>query len=78
MEDEGKPGFSRRGVLSGGALTAAAAATVALPGSAGGQTSAAVSPDGLIAMSLRINGRSRRINADVRTTLLDALRERSA
>jgi xanthine dehydrogenase YagT iron-sulfur-binding subunit len=65
--------ISRRGLLKAGAATASVpamggAAVAAAP------TRAASGP-GLSAVTLRVNGKSRRLSLDTRTTLLDALRE---
>lgn len=73
MDEDAKLMISRRGLLSG-ALTAAAAAV--LPDIAGGQTPSAAPTQGVVPMTLLVNGQERRINGDLRTTLLDALREK--
>ena len=69
-------GPSRRTFLSG-AGTAAAAAPL-LSGTFGTPAAAqAFGGDaGVVPMSLQVNGRTHRFSADIRTTLLDALRER--
>ncbi|MBC8048644.1 MAG: (2Fe-2S)-binding protein [Chitinophagales bacterium] len=71
----GESGISRRSFLS---VTAAAAVPLALDG-ANRQTSAqpqtAQNPRDAVPMRLRVNQRDYNLNLDVRTTLLDALRE---
>ena len=65
-----EPNVSRRDLLAVGAASAAASATPAL---AAPDTSAA--PPVQAKVSLNVNGASRTLELDVRTTLLDALRE---
>jgi xanthine dehydrogenase YagT iron-sulfur-binding subunit len=73
VDEEVELAVSRRALLSGGALTAAA---TIVPESAAARTAAVVMPaKGSIAIALRVNGQTRRFSADIRTTLLDALRE---
>lgn len=64
--------FSRRGVMVGGAATAMASAA---PSDA--QTKRTVMPPDPATMpvTLKVNGKDRRLSLDPRTTLLDALRE---
>jgi xanthine dehydrogenase YagT iron-sulfur-binding subunit len=64
-------GPSRRGLISGGAglAVASAASVAAQPGLSTTQAG------GDVAMILNINGRDQPLNIDVRTSLLDALRE---
>ena len=74
MTDDANTGVSRRGLLSGGALAAAA---IAAPDLAAAQAPSAPGPvDGDVVMALSVNGQTRRFSADIRTTLLDALREK--
>ena len=65
-------GLSRRAFLSSGAIAPVAIGLL-------GHDAAAQAPvaptDGATAMTLQVNGTSHRFSADVRTTLLDALRE---
>jgi xanthine dehydrogenase YagT iron-sulfur-binding subunit len=64
--------MSRRGVLAGGAATAA---VTTIPGAARARAPAAAAPS-TAKVSLKVNGTVREIELDTRTTLLDALRER--
>lgn len=66
----GNPSLSRRGVLAGGA---ASAAMTAVPVSAGEPPAGAAPPT--MPVSLDINGRRHTLTVDTRTTLLDLLRE---
>jgi xanthine dehydrogenase YagT iron-sulfur-binding subunit len=63
--------ITRRDVLKVGAVSAAASA---VPLAAKGQTSAA-EPPVMAKVSLDVNGKTRALTLDTRTTLLDALRE---
>jgi len=66
---------SRRGVIEGGMASVAA---TALPASVLAQTAPTTTTttgDPMMKLSLKINGRSRTLEVDPRTTLLDALRE---
>ena len=74
MEAPTKPpeikGPSRRGLFGAAAgIAASSAVSVAV------RPAVAAPQDGDIAMRLTINGESRPLTADVRTSLLDALRE---
>lgn len=71
MEKSGLFDMSRRGVLAGGAATAA---VTTIPGAASARAPAAAAPS-TATVSLKVNGRTREIEVDTRTTLLDALRE---
>ncbi|MFV0622451.1 aldehyde dehydrogenase iron-sulfur subunit PaoA [Sphingomonas sp. ac-8] len=62
--------LSRRGVLAGSAATVAA---TAVP-DAGAQAAAAAKP-ATSEVSFKVNGRTRKMRLDTRTTLLDALRD---
>jgi xanthine dehydrogenase YagT iron-sulfur-binding subunit len=62
---------SRRDVLAGGAASAAAVAT---PAGADAAEATSAAP-ALLPCSFEVNGESRDLNLDPRTTLLDALRE---
>ena len=73
MDDELKLAVSRRGLLSGGALSAAAAV---MPAVSQAQAQARAPAAGTVAMMLQVNDKPRRFSADIRTTLLDALREK--
>ena len=87
MDDNAKPTLRRRSLLLGGALSSAG---MVAPNMADAQTPTASTPptaspstlaplpaaaEGVLAMTLQVNGRARSFNADLRTTLLDALRE---
>lgn len=65
-------GPSRRGVISAAATLAASSAVSACPSAAQIEPAAA----GLASLRLNVNGRDRHVDVDVRTSLLDALRER--
>ncbi|MBC7883053.1 MAG: (2Fe-2S)-binding protein [Anaerolineae bacterium] len=75
-------GVSRRGFLVGAGLTTAGASIVesglARQAEAAEQSAAAnkIIQPGMIAMALQVNGQPHRFTADLRTTLLDALREK--
>ena len=71
MEKSGLFDMSRRGVLAGGAATAA---VTTIPGAANARAPAAARPS-TATVSLKVNGKTREIEVDTRTTLLDALRE---
>ncbi|PCD04830.1 aldehyde dehydrogenase iron-sulfur subunit [Sphingomonas spermidinifaciens] len=64
---------SRRGVLAGGVATAATA-SVSIAADAAPQ-SAPASAEPRVPVTLKVNGKSNRVDLDPRTTLLDALRE---
>ena len=65
--------LSRRGVLAGGVAIAAA---TGVPGGAAAEPIAAPAPPPATArVSLKVNGKTRKLDVDTRTTLLDALRE---
>ncbi|MGN5375380.1 aldehyde dehydrogenase iron-sulfur subunit PaoA [Sphingomonas hankookensis] len=64
--------LSRRGVLTGGAATAALVAT---PLSAAAQAPVPATPAPTMPVRLTVNGTPRELTLDTRTTLLDALRE---
>jgi xanthine dehydrogenase YagT iron-sulfur-binding subunit len=68
-------GMSRRGFVAGAAAGAAAGA-VALEPAHAETASATPDPRAPMEVRLRVNGREHRLALDVRTTLLDALRER--
>jgi xanthine dehydrogenase YagT iron-sulfur-binding subunit len=70
MDQTTRTGPSRRGLIGAAATLAAASAAVA--GAAVAQSPAA---SGTVAMRLNINGQDRDLDVDVRTCLLDALRE---
>ena len=72
MSKDGFLNVSRRGVLAGGAASAAVGqATVA---GAQSQPGSAATP-AKMSVSLTVNGKSHALNLDTRTTLLDTLRE---
>jgi xanthine dehydrogenase YagT iron-sulfur-binding subunit len=68
-------GLSRRFFLSSAAMAPVAVGLIA-PAAGVAQTAPAALPAGDVAMTLQVNGNSHRFSADMRTTLLDALRER--
>ncbi len=77
-DNEGRAAsVSRRGFLSATASTAALPLVGAGPASPASAQAPATAPDPLAAidMSLSINGEIHRVGLDVRTTLLDALRD---
>jgi xanthine dehydrogenase YagT iron-sulfur-binding subunit len=63
--------LSRRGVLAGSAATVAAASVAP---EAGAQARSAAPPPH-VPVSFKVNGRTRKLQLDTRTTLLDALRD---
>lgn len=73
--------LSRRSLLGTGmgaaALQGAVGSAQAHPVTAGAPATPALAPtlEGQVAMTLQVNGAERHLNADIRTTLLDALRE---
>lgn len=69
---EGDARFSRRTVLGSGA---AGAAAVGMNIPLEPVEAAAAVPPSMMSVSLKINGRARKLELDPRTTLLDALRE---
>ena len=74
MPDIKDTGFSRRGFMAG----AASGAMIPLAArAAGGATDAAAAPDPAmpVDVTLRVNGQTKRLQIDARTTVLDALRE---
>jgi xanthine dehydrogenase YagT iron-sulfur-binding subunit len=74
MHSPGDTEISRRGILAGGAATAALS-SVPL-GEADAQARAAAQPQpATMKVSLKVNGTTRTFDVDTRTTLLDALRE---
>ncbi|HIL70410.1 MAG TPA: 2Fe-2S iron-sulfur cluster binding domain-containing protein [Verrucomicrobia bacterium] len=80
-KEDNKPldsGISRRGFLKG--VGAGTVATGMMPGlapeNAQAAESAKIQGPGEVPITLRINGRNRRVNVEPRVTLLDALRNR--
>ena len=71
MEKSGIFDMSRRGVLAGGAATAA---VTTIPGAATARAPTPAEPRSAT-VSLTVNGKRRDLELDTRTTLLDALRE---
>jgi xanthine dehydrogenase YagT iron-sulfur-binding subunit len=71
MEDSSNITLNRRDFLIVGATSAVA---VTLPSAVTGQSAAATPPDP-VQVSFTVNGTSRALTLDARTTLLDALRE---
>ncbi|MDQ4419335.1 aldehyde dehydrogenase iron-sulfur subunit [Sphingobium sp. DEHP117] len=72
MDSDKELAISRRGILAGTAISAAAAATSTLPNSA---AAARAGANSAMPIMLKVNGQSRPLSLDTRTTLLDALRE---
>jgi xanthine dehydrogenase YagT iron-sulfur-binding subunit len=70
-----RPGFDRRAFLTGAAGTAVAIPLTARAASEPAQAPAAQDPAAPVQVTLRINGESRTLALDTRTTVLDALRE---
>ena len=70
-----RPGFDRRAFLTGAAGTAVAIPLTARAASEPAQAPAAQDPAAPVQVTLRINGESRMLALDARTTVLDALRE---
>ena len=66
-------GPSRRGLLAG--VAGLAGATALHPPEAEGQAKARAGASGAVPMTLDVNGQQHRVTLDVRTSLLDALRE---
>jgi xanthine dehydrogenase YagT iron-sulfur-binding subunit len=67
-------GFNRRAFI-GGAAGAAALPLVARPAGAAESPAATPDPSLPVSVSLQVNGSTKSLNIDARTTLLDALRE---
>jgi xanthine dehydrogenase YagT iron-sulfur-binding subunit len=67
--------FSRRSFLKGSSVAAAASAVAALPATAVAQESATGVISGETTITLNVNGQSRQVRAEPRTTLLDVLRD---
>jgi xanthine dehydrogenase YagT iron-sulfur-binding subunit len=74
MPNTSVPAPTRRGLLVGGVGSAATVPLVARASDAS-QASSARGVRGAIAFQLKVNGQQRQLIADVRTSLLDALRE---
>jgi xanthine dehydrogenase YagT iron-sulfur-binding subunit len=77
MTDKDKkpgPGFNRRAFI-GGAAGAATLPLVAKATGAAESSAAAPDPSLPVSVSLQVNGSTKSLNIDARTTLLDALRE---
>ena len=68
-------GFSRRSFFASTATTAALAPLAAMAEAPVAVNPVAVDPYAPVAFELTVNGRTRRLAVDARTTLLDALRE---
>ena len=71
MDDVDGP--SRRGILAG--VAGLAGATALHPPEAEGQAKARAGASGAVPMRLEVNGQTHAVTLDVRTSLLDALRE---
>jgi xanthine dehydrogenase YagT iron-sulfur-binding subunit len=72
MSDTSELELSRRGVLTGGAVTAV---IVAAPAVAAPQAITQEKPAPMMPVRFKVNGERRELSLDPRTTLLDALRE---
>jgi xanthine dehydrogenase YagT iron-sulfur-binding subunit len=72
MDSTGEMPISRRGVLAGGA---ASAAVVAVPVGADAQAGRPQPAPAMAKVSMTVNGKRERLELDTRTTLLDTLRE---
>lgn len=72
MSDSSEFAVSRRGVIVGGAATAMAAAA---PADAQSRKSSMPPDPAAMPVTLKVNGQSRTLSLDPRTTLLDGLRE---
>jgi xanthine dehydrogenase YagT iron-sulfur-binding subunit len=72
MDSTGEMPISRRGVLAGGA---ASAAVVAVPVGAEAQAGRPQPKPAMATVSMTVNGKRERLELDTRTTLLDTLRE---
>ncbi|WP_407159131.1 (2Fe-2S)-binding protein [Bradyrhizobium sp. STM 3557] len=70
-----RPGFDRRAFLTGAAGTAVAIPLTARAANEPSQAAVAQDPAAPVQVTLRINGESRTLALDARTTVLDALRE---
>ena len=78
MHESNQSKISRRDVLKLGAASATAVAVPAVAGAAGAAASniaGTSQPPVMSPLSLKVNGESRKLDVDTRTTLLDALRE---
>jgi xanthine dehydrogenase YagT iron-sulfur-binding subunit len=75
MSDATRPGHSRRNFLMATASTAAAPVIARTISAEAASVRAPADLRALADLNLRINGQDRRVVLDVRTTLLDALRE---
>ena len=74
-DDARPPSVSRRRFLGATASTAILPLAGMAAGAASAQTSTAVDPQASVDMRLAINGQVHRLSLDVRTTLLDAMRD---
>ncbi|MEG3164269.1 aldehyde dehydrogenase iron-sulfur subunit PaoA [Sphingomonas sp. PB2P19] len=74
MHSPGDTEISRRGILAGGAATAALSSVPLGEAEAQGRASPQSMPP-TMKVSLKVNGTNRTLDVDTRTTLLDALRE---
>jgi xanthine dehydrogenase YagT iron-sulfur-binding subunit len=68
-------GWSRRNLLAASMASAVSVTLLARPGAEAAPTPVQVNPRDPINVTLRVNERQHRLALDVRTTLLDALRE---
>src|SRR5213079_23222 len=67
--------IDRRSFLAAGASTAAIPLAGVAAAAAEAQVAASPNPDHRVDIGLRINGQPHRLSLDIRTTLLDALRD---
>lgn len=73
--DAAQSGFNRRSFMAGAAGTAVLPLTARAAEDPSSPRSSAADPDLPASVSLRVNGETRRLDIDGRTTVLDALRE---
>jgi len=73
-----KINVNRRGFLSGSVAVASAPLLLDSLAAEAQTSGAAADPRALVPVELKVNGDTRRLSLDVRTTLLDALREHAA
>ncbi len=77
-DTEQRRGLSRRHFIGGAGVVAVGAAAVAVPAVVTQSSTPTVTTPGenLVTVGLRVNGETRRLETDPRSTLLDTLRER--
>ena len=75
MSDKTLSGFDRRTFMAGAAGSAVLPLTARAAEPVPASTSGALDPSLPVSVTLRVNGETRSLNVDARTTVLDALRE---